>query len=104
MKSGIMHWVSHSNMPILSVDVQPNGFRFVTGGSDHKVCIWNLLPAISLKYENPPKLTPPRNQVGNEGNGDLSVIVEETKHQEKGSVHKKKYNSAASDFIIKCHI
>jgi WD40 repeat protein len=41
-------------MPILSVDAQPNGFRFVTGGSDHKVCIWNLLPAISLKYENPP--------------------------------------------------
>jgi hypothetical protein len=23
----------------------------VTGGSDHKVCIWNLLPAISIKYE-----------------------------------------------------
>lgn len=56
MKSGIMQWVSHSNMPILSVDVQPNGFRFVTGGSDHKVCIWNLLPAISLKYENPSSL------------------------------------------------
>ena len=53
MKSGIVSWVSHSNMPILSVDVQPNGFRFVTGGSDHKVTIWNLLPAISAKYENP---------------------------------------------------
>jgi len=98
MKSGIMHWVSHSNMPILSVDVQPNGFRFVTGGSDHKVCVWNLLPAISLKYENPPKLTPPRDQAGN--GGDLSVIVEETKHQEKGSHHNKKYNSNVSDFII----
>jgi WD40 repeat protein len=93
MKSGIMHWVSHSNMPILSVDVQPNGFRFVTGGSDHKVCVWNLLPAISLKYENPPKLTPLRNQGGN---GDLSVIVEESKHQEKGRLNKK--NSAASLF------
>jgi hypothetical protein len=73
MKSGIMQWVSHSNMPILSVDVQPNGFRFVTGGSDHKVCIWNLLPAISLKYENPPRLVPPKQ------GGDLSMIVEETK-------------------------
>lgn len=88
MKSGILQWVSHSNMPILSVDVQPNGFRFVTGGSDHKVCIWNLLPAISLKYENPPKLTPPKNH------GDLSVIQEETKQQE-GS-HSNKYHSVIS--------
>ena len=39
-------------MPILSIDAQPNGFRFVTGGSDNKVCIWNLLPAISSKYES----------------------------------------------------
>ena len=51
MKLGKVYWVSHSNMPILSVDVQPNGFRFVTGGTDHKVCIWNLLPVISKKYE-----------------------------------------------------
>ncbi len=88
MKSGILQWVSHSNMPILSVDVQPNGFRFVTGGSDHKVCIWNLLPAVSLKYENPPKLTPPKKQ------GDLSVIQEETKQQlqEKGSLKNKNHS------------
>jgi hypothetical protein len=50
----------------------------VTGGSDYKICIWNLLPAISLKYENPPKLTPPRAKEGN-----LSVIVEESKHNTK---------------------
>jgi hypothetical protein len=68
MKSGIMQWVSHSNMPILSVDVQPNGFRFVTGGSDHKVCIWNLLPAISLKYENPPSLAAPFEKTQLSGN------------------------------------
>ena len=53
MKSGIMHWVTHQNYPILSVDVQPNGFRFVTGGTDNKVCVWNLLPALSSRYENP---------------------------------------------------
>ncbi len=59
MKSGILPWVSHSNMPILSVDVQPNGYRFVTGGSDHKVCIWNLLPAVSARYERGPRAYPP---------------------------------------------
>lgn len=51
MRLGKVEWVSHSKMPILSVDVQPNGFRYVTGGTDHKVCIWNLLPVISEKYE-----------------------------------------------------
>lgn len=50
-----MHWVTHQNYPILSVDVQPNGFRFVTGGTDNKVCVWNLLPALSSRYENPPQ-------------------------------------------------
>lgn len=59
MKSGILPWVSHSNMPILSVDVQPNGYRFVTGGADHKVCIWNLLPAVSIRYERGPSVYPP---------------------------------------------
>lgn len=54
MKLGIMQWVTHSNMPILSVDVQPNGFRFITGGSDSKLCLWNLLPAISSRYERGP--------------------------------------------------
>ncbi len=51
MRVGKINWTSHSNLPILSVDVQPNGYRFITGGSDHKVCIWNLLPVISEKYE-----------------------------------------------------
>lgn len=51
MRVGKVDWVMHSNMPILSVDAQPNGYRFVTGGTDHKVCIWNLLPVISEQYE-----------------------------------------------------
>ena len=38
-------------MPINSVDVQPRGYRILTGGSDNKGCIWNLLPIISRKYE-----------------------------------------------------
>lgn len=32
MRMGKIDWLSHSDMPILSVDVQPNGYRFVTGG------------------------------------------------------------------------
>ena len=38
-------------MPINSVDVQPRGYRILTGGNDNKVCIWNLLPIASRKYE-----------------------------------------------------
>jgi WD40 repeat protein len=51
MRVGKISWVKHSNLPILSVDVQPNGYRFVTGGGDGVVCVWNLLPVISEKYE-----------------------------------------------------
>ncbi|KAE9593140.1 putative transcription factor WD40-like family [Lupinus albus] len=35
-------WVRHEGMQIFSIDVQPDGFRFVTGGGDHKVRIWNM--------------------------------------------------------------
>ncbi|KAK7274242.1 hypothetical protein RIF29_15323 [Crotalaria pallida] len=35
-------WVRHEGMQIFSIDVQPGGFRFVTGGGDHKVRIWNM--------------------------------------------------------------
>jgi WD40 repeat protein len=63
-------------MPILSIDAQPNGFRFVTGGSDHKVCIWNLLPGISLKYENPPS----RVEVLKNNASRLEIVPEEQKH------------------------
>ena len=51
MRIGKIPWVSHSNMPILTVDVQPNGYRFVTGGGDYRVCVWNLLPVVSARHE-----------------------------------------------------
>jgi hypothetical protein len=81
MKSGILTWVSHQNMPILSLDAQPNGFRFVTGGSDHKVCIWNLMPALSLKHENPPS----RREVLSKINGGLETIHEEENNKNEAS-------------------
>jgi hypothetical protein len=43
----------------------------VTGGSDHKVCIWNLLPVLSSKYErlgNKKKIAEEKRRV--EGNNE----------------------------------
>ena len=51
MRASTVDWIQHGNMPINSVDVQPRGYRILTGGSDNKVCIWNLLPIISKKHE-----------------------------------------------------
>ncbi|KAH8497997.1 hypothetical protein H0E87_017059 [Populus deltoides] len=35
-------WVRHEGMQIFSIDIQPGGHRFATGGGDHKVRIWNM--------------------------------------------------------------
>jgi len=58
MRASTIDWISHGNMPINSVDVQPRGYRILTGGSDNKVCIWNLLPIISKEYELRAKANP----------------------------------------------
>lgn len=34
-------WVRHEGMQIFSIDIQPGGLRFATGGGDHKVRIWS---------------------------------------------------------------
>lgn len=49
---GRINWQFHRNLPINSIDMQPNGYRFVTGGCDNAVYVWNLLPVICEKYEN----------------------------------------------------
>lgn len=51
MRVSKLRWVSHSKSTILSVDVQPNGYRFITGGADAYVRIWNLMPVISYDHE-----------------------------------------------------
>lgn len=33
------------------MDIQPNGYRFITAGTDGFVRVWNLLPVISDEYE-----------------------------------------------------
>jgi len=45
-------------MPINSVDVQPRGYRILTGGNDNKVCIWNLLPILARSDEHRPAARP----------------------------------------------
>ncbi|KAK1263511.1 Protein HIRA [Acorus gramineus] len=35
-------WIRHEGMQIFSIDIQPGGLRFATGGGDHKVRIWNM--------------------------------------------------------------
>ncbi|WJX68933.1 hypothetical protein P8452_53254 [Trifolium repens] len=44
-------WVRHEGMQIFSIDVQPGGLRFATGGGDHKVRIWNM-KSVSTDMEN----------------------------------------------------
>ncbi|CAI8592891.1 unnamed protein product [Vicia faba] len=44
-------WVRHEGMQIFSIDVQPGGLRFATGGGDHKVRIWNM-KSFSTEMEN----------------------------------------------------
>ena len=53
----------------------------MTGGSDHRVCIWNLLPAISLKYEKPESAAGLTSGAKN-GGADLEII-EEKKHEDE---------------------
>lgn len=36
-------WVKHEGVQIFSIDVQPNGERFATGGGDHKVSFFFFL-------------------------------------------------------------
>lgn len=40
-------WIRHEGMQIFTIDVEPGGLRFATGGGDHKVF---LLPFLSY-YE-----------------------------------------------------
>ena len=47
MKIQEVKWMSHSELPIFSTDIQPVGDRVATGGSDNKIRIWNLRAALA---------------------------------------------------------
>ncbi|XP_073014379.1 protein HIRA-like isoform X1 [Typha latifolia] len=36
------NWIRHEGLQIFSIDIQPGGLRFATGGGDQKVRIWNM--------------------------------------------------------------
>lgn len=91
MRIGKINWTSHSNLPILSVDVQPNGYRFITGGSDNNVCVWNLLPVISEKYElmRQPKANQSSDKSSNQA---TNAVVGNQRGAENGGEESKVYN------------
>ncbi|XP_006660993.2 protein HIRA [Oryza brachyantha] len=35
-------WIRHEGMQIFSIDIQPGGVRFATGGGDQKIRIWSM--------------------------------------------------------------
>lgn len=43
-------WIRHEGMQIFSIDIQPGGLRFATGGGDHKVLLFQSLPYILVLY------------------------------------------------------
>lgn len=48
-------WVTHGGNPILSVDIHPDGTRFVTGGQDGdagRVSIWSMVPLVQPDVES----------------------------------------------------
>lgn len=42
------NWIRHEGMQIFSIDVQPGGLRFATGGGDHKVYLFFPFHAASV--------------------------------------------------------
>lgn len=74
-----IRWVSHSKFPIASVDVQPNGYRFITGGADSFVRVWNLMPVISPMYEDQGESTSESEEEDGEKGENENNRVSETK-------------------------
>jgi protein HIRA/HIR1 len=48
-------WVTHEDSHIFSIDVHPDGTRFVTGGQDGRVRIWSVGP-VRNESDNSPRL------------------------------------------------
>ena len=71
MRVSKIRWVSHSKSTILSVDVQPSGYRFITGGADAYVRIWNLMPVVSYDHE----MEGEEDEEDQEGEEDSQVIA-----------------------------
>ena len=105
MRVSKIRWVSHSKFPILSVDVQPNGYRFITGGADSFVRVWNLLPVVSADHEYDGESD--SDQEGNEAEGDQemqqqsepSVMAASAASKSKTSKKSKKSQNEDSKMV-----
>ena len=86
MRASTVDWIQHGNMPINSVDVQPRGYRILSGGNDNKVCIWNLLPIISRKYEMKgmrPSDSGPDGQLNKSSGGNVNKSAQNVAEERK---------------------
>ena len=43
-------WIRHEGLQIFSIDIQPGGLRFATGGGDHKVISHSFFAASFLPF------------------------------------------------------
>lgn len=74
MRFGKPHWINHKGLPIHCVDMQPLGFRIVTGGSDWEIKIWNVIPILSSYYES--EEIPAENESLSELDKDINEYVQ----------------------------
>ncbi|CAM0953172.1 unnamed protein product [Alopecurus aequalis] len=97
-------WVRHEGLQIFSIDIQPGGLRFATGGGDQKVRIWNMK---SVSKDNP-------NDDGNQrllatmrdhfGSVNCVRWAKHGRHLASGSddqailIHERKAGSGTSEF------
>lgn len=88
MRVAKIRWVSHTKTTILSVDVQPSGYRFITGGADAYVRIWNLMPVISFDHEmeGEDEHEEEGSMTLNKPAGDTSNLQSDKKRQSEGSL------------------
>ena len=80
---GYPKWIDHQEMPIWSLDAQPNGYRLLTAGGDNKIKIWNLLPIISSKHELEDTDEDEENEENNEHIKYLESLFEKEEHKKE---------------------
>lgn len=97
-------WIRHEGMQIFSIDIQPGGHRFATGGGDHKVRIWNMKP-VDKEMDNNDS-TPKLLAILRDHFGSVNCVrwAKHGKYLASGSddqvifIHEKKLGSGTTEF------